>query len=236
MSCSSCGIPTADRWCASTVRPRRRCAAARSTMNFYDPAGHLLDYRRVEELAGEQRISLRTGCFCNPGAGETAEGITEEDMQAALVDSGRPDAAALPRDRSQHAVARARARSAYRSASPATSPTPNASCSSRSPFAISRASRSARRRSISSPVASCATEADLRHFNLHVEECPRRRQMLPRQFCVPRTRLRADPSMNIEHRRAARGVPLLPTMVVLEASRWPRTDCPNESSGSNKAG
>jgi selenocysteine lyase/cysteine desulfurase len=55
------------------------------TMNFYDPAGHLLDYRRVEELAGEQRISLRTGCFCNPGAGETAEGITEEDIAAALA-------------------------------------------------------------------------------------------------------------------------------------------------------
>ncbi len=54
------------------------------TMNFYDPAGHLLDYRRVEELAGEQRISLRTGCFCNPGAGETAEGITDEDVVAAL--------------------------------------------------------------------------------------------------------------------------------------------------------
>jgi molybdenum cofactor sulfurtransferase len=55
------------------------------TMNFYDPAGHLLDYRRVEELAGEQRISLRTGCFCNPGAGETAEGITGEDVAAALA-------------------------------------------------------------------------------------------------------------------------------------------------------
>ena len=55
------------------------------TMNFYDPAGHLLDYRRVEELAGEQRISLRTGCFCNPGAGETAEGITAEDVNAALA-------------------------------------------------------------------------------------------------------------------------------------------------------
>ena len=54
------------------------------TMNLYDPAGHLLDYRRVEELAGEQRISLRTGCFCNPGAGETAEGITDEDVAAAL--------------------------------------------------------------------------------------------------------------------------------------------------------
>ena len=53
------------------------------TMNFYDPAGHLLDYRRVEELAGEQGISVRTGCFCNPGAGETAEGITDEDVMAA---------------------------------------------------------------------------------------------------------------------------------------------------------
>ncbi len=54
------------------------------TLNFYDPDGHLLDYRRVEELAGRQGISLRTGCFCNPGAGETAENITEADIEAAL--------------------------------------------------------------------------------------------------------------------------------------------------------
>ena len=52
------------------------------TINIYDPHGHLLDYRRVEELAGNEGISLRTGCFCNPGAGETAEGLTEEDMRA----------------------------------------------------------------------------------------------------------------------------------------------------------
>jgi selenocysteine lyase/cysteine desulfurase len=52
------------------------------TLNLYDPQGHLLDYRRVEELAGQQNISFRTGCFCNPGAGEIAEGLTEEDMQA----------------------------------------------------------------------------------------------------------------------------------------------------------
>jgi selenocysteine lyase/cysteine desulfurase len=55
------------------------------TMNFYDPEGHLLDYRRVEELAGQQGISLRTGCFCNPGPGEAAEGITDEDVAAALA-------------------------------------------------------------------------------------------------------------------------------------------------------
>jgi selenocysteine lyase/cysteine desulfurase len=55
------------------------------TMNFYDPEGHLLDYRRVEELAGQRGISLRTGCFCNPGPGEAAEGITDEDVAAALA-------------------------------------------------------------------------------------------------------------------------------------------------------
>jgi selenocysteine lyase/cysteine desulfurase len=58
------------------------------TLNFYDPDGHLLDYRRVEELASGRRISLRTGCFCNPGAGETAEGLTEDDMRAGLDAKG----------------------------------------------------------------------------------------------------------------------------------------------------
>jgi selenocysteine lyase/cysteine desulfurase len=55
------------------------------TLNLYDPQGHLLDYRRVEELAGKEGISLRSGCFCNPGAGEIAEGLTEEDMRAAFT-------------------------------------------------------------------------------------------------------------------------------------------------------
>lgn len=54
------------------------------TFNLYDPDGHLLDYRRIEELASTEGICLRTGCFCNPGAGEMAEGLTEEDMQEGL--------------------------------------------------------------------------------------------------------------------------------------------------------
>ncbi len=53
------------------------------TFNFYSPDSHLLDYRRIEELANEKGISLRTGCFCNPGAGEIAEGLTVEDMKLA---------------------------------------------------------------------------------------------------------------------------------------------------------
>ena len=57
------------------------------TMNVYDADGRLLDYRRVEELASKERISLRTGCFSNPGAGEAAEGLTEEDVAAAMRES-----------------------------------------------------------------------------------------------------------------------------------------------------
>ena len=64
------------------------------TMNFYDPDGHLLDYRRIEELASDQHISLRTGCFCNPGAGEAAEGLTADDMRAAAAE---PAGMTLPR-------------------------------------------------------------------------------------------------------------------------------------------
>ena len=62
-------IATGITWCASTGRRPRESRGGTITMNFYDPEGHLLDYRRVEEMAGAQGISLRTGCFCNPGAG-----------------------------------------------------------------------------------------------------------------------------------------------------------------------
>jgi selenocysteine lyase/cysteine desulfurase len=58
------------------------------TFNCYDPDGHLIDYRRVEELASAQNISLRTGCFCNPGAGEIAHGLTPADMDAAFAAEG----------------------------------------------------------------------------------------------------------------------------------------------------
>jgi selenocysteine lyase/cysteine desulfurase len=64
------------------------------TFNCYDPEGHLIDYRRVEELANVQGISLRTGCFCNPGAGELADGLTEDDMRAAAATG---DTMTLPR-------------------------------------------------------------------------------------------------------------------------------------------
>jgi molybdenum cofactor sulfurtransferase len=50
------------------------------TVNFYDPQGRLFDWRHIEHLANQVNISLRTGCFCNPGAGEIINGLTREDL------------------------------------------------------------------------------------------------------------------------------------------------------------
>lgn len=50
------------------------------TVNFYDPAGQLFDWREIEEAASGINISLRTGCFCNPGASEVISGLKEADI------------------------------------------------------------------------------------------------------------------------------------------------------------
>jgi molybdenum cofactor sulfurtransferase len=51
-------------------------------VNFADPAGALIDSRLVERRANAVGISLRSGCHCNPGAGEIALGFSEADMAA----------------------------------------------------------------------------------------------------------------------------------------------------------
>ncbi len=48
------------------------------TINLYDPDGVPYRGARLEELAGEACISIRTGCFCNPGAGEKAHELDAE--------------------------------------------------------------------------------------------------------------------------------------------------------------
>lgn len=48
--------------------------------NFLHPDGRIVDERYVDRVAGRHRISLRTGCFCNPGAGEVAFTISRETL------------------------------------------------------------------------------------------------------------------------------------------------------------
>jgi molybdenum cofactor sulfurtransferase len=55
------------------------------TLNFRDRSGAFIDHRAIEERAGEHRISIRSGCFCNPGAGELAMGISADEMQSCFI-------------------------------------------------------------------------------------------------------------------------------------------------------
>ncbi|HEX6977440.1 MAG TPA: aminotransferase class V-fold PLP-dependent enzyme, partial [Patescibacteria group bacterium] len=48
--------------------------------NFLDPKGNIVDERIVEKYANKRNISLRNGCFCNPGAGEIAFNLKEEKL------------------------------------------------------------------------------------------------------------------------------------------------------------
>lgn len=59
------------------------------TVSFVDPAGEHLDEQRIEELAGQAHISVRTGCFCNPGAGEIAHGLSQGEMCAVFASGQR---------------------------------------------------------------------------------------------------------------------------------------------------
>jgi molybdenum cofactor sulfurtransferase len=61
--------------------------------NVLDPAGQVVGFWEVEAAAAARRISVRTGCFCNPGASEAARGITADDM-AHVFELGHPPSVA----------------------------------------------------------------------------------------------------------------------------------------------
>ena len=52
------------------------------TFNFYGPNGRPIDHRAVEARANAANMSLRTGCFCNPGGGEIAMGLTGTELSS----------------------------------------------------------------------------------------------------------------------------------------------------------
>ena len=50
-------------------------------LNFLTPDGSIIDERVIEQRASTFNISLRTGCFCNPGAGEAAFHLSQEKLR-----------------------------------------------------------------------------------------------------------------------------------------------------------
>ncbi len=61
------------------------------TVNFYDKNGKVIDHRFIESEANKVNISLRTGCFCNPGAGEIALGISRVELDVCFTSQGHED-------------------------------------------------------------------------------------------------------------------------------------------------
>ena len=45
-------------------------------MNFYNKEGEVYSHIYVEQDANRNNISLRSGCFCNPGLDETNNEIS----------------------------------------------------------------------------------------------------------------------------------------------------------------
>ena len=63
-----------------------------ATIAFYllAPDGTPYDVDAMELSAGRRLISLRTGCFCNPGDGEVAHRITRDDMAECFAERAQP--------------------------------------------------------------------------------------------------------------------------------------------------
>jgi molybdenum cofactor sulfurtransferase len=67
---------------AATIYGPRSWDRRGATMafNFLHPDGRIVDERYVDRVARRHTISLRTGCFCNPGAGEVAFTISRATL------------------------------------------------------------------------------------------------------------------------------------------------------------
>lgn len=66
------------------IDPERHGSA--SAFNILTPEGNVVDARITGKIARENNVSVRTGCFCNPGAGEHYFGYNSEKESASIDD------------------------------------------------------------------------------------------------------------------------------------------------------
>ena len=62
------------------------CRGATIALYLVDPEGRPYDVYDVEAAAAHERISVRSGCFCNPGDGEIAHHISRAEIEACFKD------------------------------------------------------------------------------------------------------------------------------------------------------
>ncbi len=65
------------------------------TVNFFNKDGRPIDHRYIESEANKSNISLRTGCFCNPGAGEIALDISRVELDVCFTRPGHENRLSL---------------------------------------------------------------------------------------------------------------------------------------------
>jgi selenocysteine lyase/cysteine desulfurase len=59
--------------------------------NFFDSEGEMYDFLEIEQAANQHDISLRSGCFCNPGVDETNHALSEAELKKYFAKSGPKD-------------------------------------------------------------------------------------------------------------------------------------------------
>ena len=79
------GEPMARVYGPASTRDRGSTVA----FNLLDPDGRIVDERAVARDTAAAGISIRTGCFCNPGAVEAAFNLTRADWRRALRGTAR---------------------------------------------------------------------------------------------------------------------------------------------------
>ena len=60
-------------------------------MNFLDIDGEPFPFQMIEEMANENMISIRSGCFCNPGIDEINNCITTDEISKYFMSRDKGD-------------------------------------------------------------------------------------------------------------------------------------------------
>lgn len=76
---------------------RKNCGA-NFLFNVLDDRGNIVPFATVEAAAAAQGISLRAGCFCNPGVDEAIHGVAGEALERLLANNPQASFADLARD------------------------------------------------------------------------------------------------------------------------------------------
>lgn len=61
-----------------TEKPENR--GGNIIMNFFDVEGNTFPFEEIEQMANAKQISIRSGCFCNPGIDEINNCITNDEI------------------------------------------------------------------------------------------------------------------------------------------------------------